>query len=187
MPKSRKNQIKQCDLLIETAGDLIDDKKYRETTDALLEIEEENRTLINSDRDLTMGLNSYLGLAYYHRDKLEGKDTNYFLEKGVEHFSIALDIKEASENILFMRAKCYDYLGMAKEAEADYRRVIELNPKADCAHAFLGLLMENEGYWNEAVKLYREALRQDPTYEVIRERMENLIRNLQKRRSIDVE
>ena len=95
--------------------------------------------------------------------------------QAVKYFTQFLDIKEASENVLFMRAKCYDYLDKFEEAKNDYERVIELNPNADCAHAFLGLLMENEGYRDEAIKLYTEALKQDPTYGAIGERLRKLL------------
>jgi len=181
MTISRKEQIEQCDLLIETAGEPTDEKQPRKALDDLLKVEQENIALIQSSPYLIAGLNIELGMAYYHIDKLEKKETNYYLKKAVEHFSIMLDIKEASENVLFMRAKSYDYLGMAKEAEADYRRVIELNPKADCAHAFLGLLMENEGYWDEAVELYKEALRQDPVDSMSKERLKIVVDNLKKK------
>jgi len=162
----KSEPIKKCNRLIEIAGSLTEDGQPQKSIEELLKIERENKSLIQSSPYLIAGLNIELGMAYYHLDKAEGDDSDVLLEKAVEHFSIMLNIKEAAENVRFMRAKCYDYLGKFKEAKADYQRVIELNPKAECAHAFLGLLMENQGYLAEAKKLYLEALSLDPSDEM---------------------
>ena len=164
MPNNQ--HINEVDQLIEKAGNLIDEKNYQSAIESLKTVASNFEERIEVSPFLKMGLHSYFGLANYHLDNLK---------LAVEHFDVALEIKEASENILFMRAKCHDYLNNFEQAKSDYERVIELNPNADCVHAFLGLLMENEGYEDRAVKLYQEALKQDPTYDAIRERLESIL------------
>jgi len=172
---SEQSLIEACDQQIELAGNLIDAEKYSEAVDQLKKIHGKNKAIIDKSPFLKMGLHSYLGLAFYHLDKSGDREKNHFLLSAVEHFDEALDIKEASENILFMRAKCHDFLDNFELAKSDYERVIELNPKADCAHVFLGLLMDQKGYWDQAIELYKEALRQDPTDQVAIERLEILL------------
>ena len=174
MTSLRPQPIRDCIRLIDIAGDFTEDGQPKKAIEELLKVERENKSLIQSSDYLKAGLNIELGMAYYHLDKLEGENTDFFLEKAVEHFSVMLAIKEAAENVRFMRAKCYDYLGKFEEAKVDYERVIELNPKAERAHAFLGLLMENEGYFAEAKKLYKEALRVDADDEMSAKRLKIL-------------
>lgn len=173
MPKRRL--IEACDHEIELAGNLIESEQYTEAVRALKNIYDENEELIDESPYLRMGLHSYLGLSFYHLDETGDRKTNDFLLSAVKHFNHALEVKEASENILFMRAKCHDYLDNFELAKKDYESVIELNPEAKCVQCFLGLLMDQKGYWDRAIELYQEALRQDPTDQVAKERLEILL------------
>lgn len=168
--------IEECDALIDKAGELIDREHPMDAVAELYKIESRHKDLLNSSPYLIAGFNSMMGMAFYHLDRVENPEGNYFLEKAVERFSSFLEIKPNAENVLFMRAKCHDYLDNFRSAKNDYERVIELNPKADCAHSFLGLLMENEGHKERAIELYKAALLLDETDEMSRERLEGLER-----------
>ena len=170
----RPVEVQECDQRIERAGNLIDEKKYQEAVSSLKKIESENKDLIKKSAYLRMGLHSYLGLAFYHLDGVEGSETDAFLLSAVEHFSKALAIKGTAENVLFMRAKCHDYLNNFELAKEDYEKVLSLNPSAESAHSFLGLLMENEGYIEKAIELYKTALALDADDQLSTERLAKL-------------
>jgi len=170
----RPIEVQECDQRIEKAGNLIDEKKYKEAISSLKRIQATNKSLIGRSAYLRMGLHSYLGLAFYHLDGVEGSETDTFLLSAVEHFNQALAIKDTAENVLFMRAKCHDYLDNFELAKKDYEKVIALNPSAESAHSFLGLLMENEGHIEKAKELYKTALVLDACDELSAERLAKL-------------
>ena len=58
-----------------------------------------------------------------------------------------------------MRAKCYDKMDDLDHAERDYRKALELDPVAPCAHYFLGLILESSDRLEEAMQVYQIAKR----------------------------
>jgi len=146
-------KVKQCDRLIEEAGNLLNEKKYDRAVVALIKINGEYENVLSSDGYRRMRLNTYLGLAYYHQEKYEN---------AIGHFSVALEVKEASKNILYWRAESYYYLDQEELAIAGYKRVLELDPHYPNVHCFLGLAAETQEKFELAEKWYVKALEVDP-------------------------
>lgn len=171
----REENIDNCRQLIDDVWEYIEAQEPRKAIERLWKIQDDNKVLIDSSLYLQASLNSVFGMAHYYVDKFEKREDNVFLENAIEYFNNFIEIKENAPNILFMRAKCYDYLDKLDEAIRDYKRVIEIDPQAPNAHSFLALALESIGDLKGAEHTYLEALKVDPDDEASAERL-NIIK-----------
>jgi tetratricopeptide (TPR) repeat protein len=72
---------------------------------------------------------------------------------------------EALSNLGYVQAR---YLGRPGEAERNLRRAIEIDPAFADAWCNLGLLLQDQGRFDEALAAYEEALRHDPAQQEAR-------------------
>lgn len=151
--------------LIREVDRLINGGRYEESIDLLRDIYRNHKKLINSNDGYKFDYDTSLALTLYKLDRFE---------EALELFNQLLEHTDRAPNIRFMRAKCHDYLDQLDDAERDYRRVIEIDPSADCAHAFLGLVLENKSDYSGAKKAYLAALELDPDDPLASERLKLL-------------
>ena len=144
---------------------LVDQREHLPALEMLKQLHSRYEKEIQSDKRKQFDFWTCKGLSHYHLDQFED---------ALPCFDNILNIWPNSPNVLFMRAKCYDYLDKLNQAERDYRQVIKLDSSAPCAHCFLGLVLESKGELNEAKKIYAHALKVDPTDSVSSERLAEL-------------
>ena len=80
------------------------------------------------------------------------------LEKGLEQFREALEIKPDDVDTLCNFGAAYFTKGEQAEAMASYRKALAINPAHAAAHYNLGLALEKNGEKEEAIAQYRAAL-----------------------------
>jgi tetratricopeptide (TPR) repeat protein len=77
-----------------------------------------------------------------------------------EKLSMSADEKES---IHFMRGAMYEKMKRIEESEAEFRKVLAINPKSASALNYLGYMLADKNIRvNEAVELIQKALEQDP-------------------------
>lgn len=97
----------------------------------------------------------------------------YFIKAKIlqemEDFTAALEvinhiISNKDENIFLLRAEIYTSLNKSKEAENDYKTIIELNPFNDAAYLNLSDLYKNSDNKTAAIKVLDEAIEMRPEF-----------------------
>ncbi|MBN1826833.1 MAG: glycosyltransferase [Candidatus Eisenbacteria bacterium] len=84
------------------------------------------------------------------------------LERAMRAVELSLDAKKDYTHALYCRALFLAGEGRVAEAEADLKRVLEINPGFSRAHNNLGCLAFEKGEPEEAERHFREALAVDP-------------------------
>jgi tetratricopeptide (TPR) repeat protein len=102
---------------------------------------------------------TYITLAQIYE-----KAKNYTeMAKAVEAADKLSESKEDKESIAFMRGAMYEKMKNFDAAEAEFRKVLEGNPKNASALNYLGYMLADRNVrLPEALKLIREAVDQDP-------------------------
>jgi len=105
------------------------------------------------------------GHSLYKMDKFE---------EAIEVFDVFIEMRPNSPNVMFLRAKCNDYLDRLEDAEKDYKRVIQLDPEAPAASYFLGLVLISKGDITGAKLAFEAALKLNPDDELATEQLKKL-------------
>jgi tetratricopeptide (TPR) repeat protein len=113
------------------------------------------RTLLGGDRDREV----YIQLAQvYEKGKNFGE-----MEKALDAAEKLSDSKPEKETIYFMRGAMLEKQKKYPAAEAEFRKVIESNPKSAGALNYLGYMLADRGIrLDEAADLIRKAVELDP-------------------------
>jgi len=167
--------IKNNDIetLLHRASLYYSDEKYKEAIDdcnTILKINSENINalfiLAKSKRELKEfeeALKAIEKIISINKELIDSYFIKAKILQEMEDFTAALEvinniIENKDENIFLLRAEIYTSLKKFKEAESDYKTIIELNPFNDAAYLNLSDLYKNEKLYTEAIKILNEAL-----------------------------
>jgi len=115
----------------------------------------EIRTMLTGERDRE----TYLTLAQIYE-----KGKNFAeMEKALDAAEKLADRKQEKESIFFMRGAMYEKMKKFANAEAEFRKVLELNPQNAGALNYLGYMLADRNVrLEEAHEMIRKALEIDP-------------------------
>ncbi|MDP7975385.1 MAG: AAA family ATPase [TACK group archaeon] len=99
-------------------------------------------------------------------------DKNQF-QDAIKLYDRAIEKCDDYSSAYFNRALCYALINDYEKARQDVLKVLQLQPAAADAKYVLGLIEEYQGNYEEAVRLYGEALKLDPNYQPARARLES--------------
>ena len=89
--------------------------------------------------------------------------------------TLLIELTDA-ENIFYIGNAFYEMKDCGN-AEKSYEKSLAFNPYLAAAHYNLGLLLNNQGRYDEAEKEYREAIRADPDYAAAHSNLGNLLKD----------
>jgi len=94
-------------------------------------------------------------------------------EDAIKLYDRAIERRSNYSSAYFNRALCYALINEYEKARQDALKVLQLEPAAADAKYVLGLIEEYQGNYEEAVRLYGEALKLDPNYQPAKARLES--------------
>ena len=95
-------------------------------------------------------------------------ETKKYIDKALELDPISAEIQTSSG---YWHNQNFNF----REAEASYRRSIEMNPNQDNVYNWLAQLLEQTGREHEALEIYREGIAINPSFSLLRANMLNLL------------
>ena len=121
------------------------------------------------------------GLRFYDRavrSQNHKADFRFYIENSLDHFDYVL--RATSQNfkvrpeLMVMRGRTLELAGNVLEAAQHYNAAIQMNPNFSMGYAALGNFYAKSGDKAQALKVYEEGLRRQPTNRYLRSRYKAL-------------